>query len=60
MNEVFIFFLQLAGYGPHDEQRYSLQFEETFPFTKFNKNLFFSHDGGRSLHGHASDQSITE
>ena len=40
-------FLQLARFGKFKEQRYRQQFEKTFPFLEFNKELALSHGGSR-------------
>ncbi len=40
-------FLQLARFGKFKEQRYRQQFEKTFPFIEFNKELALSHGGSR-------------
>jgi len=40
-------FLQLARYGKFKEQRYRQQFEKTFDFLEFNKELTISQGSGR-------------
>jgi hypothetical protein len=40
-------FLQLARYGKHKEQRYRQQFEKSFDFLTFNKELTLSQGSGR-------------
>ena len=40
-------FLQLARYGKHEEQRYRQQFEKSFDFLNFNKELTLQHGSGR-------------
>src|SRR6056297_375440 len=40
-------FLQLARYGKFKEQRYRQQFEKTFDFLQFNKELTISQGSGR-------------
>lgn len=40
-------FLQLARYGKFKEQRYRQQFEKTFDFLEFNKELTISEGSGR-------------
>ena len=38
-------FLQLGRYGDHTEQRYRAQFEKTFDFLSFNKELVMEYAG---------------
>jgi hypothetical protein len=40
-------FLQLARFGKFKEQRYRQQFEKSFNFLEFNKELALSHGGSR-------------
>ena len=48
-------FLQLAGYGQFGEQRYRQQFEKSFDFMEFNKELAISYGSGHYVIGYFSE-----
>ena len=50
-------FLQLARYGKYKEQRYRQQFEKSFDFLTFNKELTLSQGSGRYAIAFAFDPS---